>query len=52
MIVLQEYEPYDMKYTGSPDIWLKIVYILNEQPFVPEGYICMSTVKGTVHDGY
>ena len=49
-LVLMEYDPA-IGFTKSDDIWLKVTYILDKQPYVPKGYICMSTVKDYVHDG-
>jgi len=37
---LQEYDPEKQLYTGA-SIWMEVLYILDKQPFVPEGYVCM-----------
>lgn len=41
IISLMEYNPTMGQLTGEI-IPFFITYILNEQPFVPEGYVCMS----------
>ena len=44
ILVLQEYVP-ESGYTESMDLEREVTYILGTQPFVPEGYVCMS-LKG------
>ena len=48
-LVLQEFDP-ETGYTGADDIWLDVTYVLDKQPFVPEGYVCMAVkeVKRTI----
>lgn len=43
-LVLQEYDP-ETGYTGVDDLRFEVPYILRGQPFLPEGYVCMS-LKG------
>lgn len=50
ILVLMEYDPA-IGFTMSEDIRLKVTYILDKQPYVPRGYICMSTIKWHAHDG-
>lgn len=50
ILVLEEYAK-GIGYTVSEDIWVKVIYILSKQPYVPKGYVCMSTVKEYAHDG-
>ena len=50
LLILMEYDPV-IGFIGSEDIWVKVTYILSKQPYVPKWYVCMSTVKGYVHDG-
>lgn len=50
ILVLMEYDPA-IGFTKSEDIWLRVTYTLAKQPYVPRGYICMSTVKWHAHDG-
>lgn len=50
ILVLMEYGP-TIGFTESENIRLKVTYTLSKQPYVPKGYICMSTVKDYVHDG-
>jgi hypothetical protein len=38
---LREYNPTTQVYTGREKL-VRITYILNKQPFLPIGYICMS----------
>jgi ASC-1-like (ASCH) protein len=44
MLILQEFDP-ETGYTGAEDLIREVTYILRKQPFVPEGYVCMS-LKG------
>lgn len=41
VLILQEYDP-ESGYTGTDVIWLDVTYILDRQPFLPEGYVCMA----------
>ena len=41
---LQEYDPETEQYTRR-DVAVKVTYILNKQPFVPEGYVAMGIKK-------
>lgn len=50
ILALMEYDPA-IGFTKSKDIWVKVTYILSKQPYVPKGYICMSTVKKYTHNG-
>lgn len=43
-LILQEYLPDSNKYTGE-EIKVIVTYVLDKQPFVPEGYICMSIIR-------
>ena len=43
-LILLEYDPIH-GYTGEIPLKLTVTYILDKQPFVPEGYVCMS-LKG------
>lgn len=43
-LILQEFDPIT-GYTGAEDLIREVTYVLREQPFVPEGYVCMS-LKG------
>lgn len=38
---LKEFDPDKQEYTGE-SITVGVTYLLREQPFVPEGYVCMS----------
>jgi hypothetical protein len=40
-LILREFNPETNEYTGSDDIWAIVIYVLDKQPFVPEGYVCM-----------
>ena len=40
-LILEEYDPAT-GYTGEIPLKLEVTYILDKQPFVPEGYVCMS----------
>ena len=40
VLVLEEYDPYT-GYTGDT-VTLDVPYVLDKQPFVPQGYICMA----------
>lgn len=42
MLVLQEYNP-GQGYTGA-EITREVTYMLDKQPFVPSGYVCMSII--------
>lgn len=41
ILILREYDPFVKSYTGR-EIRVKVTYILDKKPFVPDGYICMS----------
>jgi uncharacterized protein YqfB (UPF0267 family) len=41
---LKEYEPEKQLYTGR-HLSVIVSYILSDQPFVPEGYVCMAIHK-------
>jgi hypothetical protein len=41
---LEEFNPVDNMYTGRVS-FVTVTYILAAQPFVPEGYVCMSVRK-------
>jgi uncharacterized protein YqfB (UPF0267 family) len=41
---LEEFDPERRAYTGRTSI-VVVTYILDKQPFVPEGYVCMSIQK-------
>jgi hypothetical protein len=43
VLILKEYSK-DVGYTGK-EITVKVLYILNEQPFVPPEYVCMSIME-------
>ena len=40
LLCLKEYAPERGEYTNAW-FWVKVTYILDKQPFVPEGYMCM-----------
>ncbi|MES0334785.1 MAG: DUF3850 domain-containing protein [Candidatus Magnetobacterium sp. LHC-1] len=40
-LILIEFDPVTQKYTGR-ETERTIIYILDKQPFVPVGYVCMS----------
>ena len=42
ILVLEEFDPEQNAFTGAEDICLDVIYMLGRQPFVPEGYVCMS----------
>ena len=44
ILVLREYNNDTGKYTGKK-LSVIVSYILAEQPFVPEGYVCMAIHK-------
>lgn len=48
ILVLQEFSPTTQSYTGVADLELRVTYLLDKQPFVPEGYVCMA-VKEVNH---
>lgn len=41
---LEEFNPDTESYTGR-SIHVRVLYILDKQPFVPDGYVCMSIRK-------
>ena len=41
VLYLREYDPAKRQYTNRC-IEMKVAYILDKQPYVPEGYVCMS----------
>lgn len=41
ILILKEYDSVKKEYTGDY-VGREITYIMNEQPFVPEGYVVMS----------
>jgi hypothetical protein len=41
---LKEYDPATESYTGR-EVSVIVSYILDKQPFVPEGYVCMAIHK-------
>jgi len=41
ILLLKEYNPETKKYTGRHTT-VKVIYMLDKQPFVPPGYVCMS----------
>lgn len=41
ILILKEYDPVKKEYTGDY-VGREITYIMNEQPFVKEGYVVMS----------
>lgn len=43
-LILQEYDP-EKGYTGAEDLRREVTYVLRGQPFLPEGYVCLS-IKG------
>lgn len=43
VLVLREYDPTKQQYTGE-SVHVQVTYILDERPFVPEGYVCMAIV--------
>jgi ribosomal protein S17 len=43
---LKEYDPAIKKYTGRSTLF-EVTYILDKQPFVPEGYACMG-IRGII----
>ena len=45
ILLLQEWEPDLCEYTGLV-VACKVTHIVNEQPFVPEGYVAMSIRVG------
>ena len=42
-LILQEFNPETELYTDSVDLWFRVTYVLDKQPFVSEGYVCMAT---------
>jgi ASC-1-like (ASCH) protein len=40
-LILREYDPFRESFTDKK-IGVKVTYLLNKQPFVPEGYVCMA----------
>lgn len=41
ILILKEFDPITNEYTGDL-VGREVTYILDEQPFVPEGYVVMS----------
>lgn len=41
VLLLKEFDPVTNKYTGGY-VGREVTYILEEQPFVPEGYVIMA----------
>jgi ribosomal protein S17 len=44
ILELEEFEPANKLYTGRI-ISVIVTYILDKQPFVPEGYVCMAIYR-------
>lgn len=41
ILELKEYDPIKKSHTGR-HVRVKVTYLLDKHPFVPEGYVCMS----------
>lgn len=48
---LHEYEPLMDRFTDEPPLMVEVTYALSDQPFVPEGMVCMGIKPATQPDG-
>jgi uncharacterized protein YqfB (UPF0267 family) len=50
ILILREYDNLMQEFTDSEPLVKRVAYVLDEIPYVPEGYVCMS-IADTGKDG-